>query len=72
MSLIPSALVTSEGKGRGYADSKAGWEAPCQSSWENTGAFLLFSLNDGNLVLIPAELHQNPGESHLPHFSRSQ
>lgn len=39
MSPILSALVTSEGKGRGYAESKAGWEAPRQSSQEDTGAF---------------------------------
>lgn len=39
MPLILSALVTSEGKGRGGAESKAGWEAPCHSSWEDTGAF---------------------------------
>lgn len=36
MSLILSALVPSEGKGRGYAESKAG---SCQYSQEDAGAF---------------------------------
>lgn len=47
-----------------------GWTSPVQlgGHW----CFLLWSLWDGNLVLIPAEWQLNPGESHLPHSSRSK
>lgn len=34
--------------------------------------FLLFSLQNGNLVLIPAEWQQNPGESHVPLSIRNE